>query len=409
MAGLQTRFSEWASAEPQLHAFSLPSFDANGQTGGIGGRGWFRSFGELSGEVALGDLVGRRGDPESVGVDAKRRFEAVQRDLLALWKGSSASRHSVLRCAAVALEYSARVWHAFGPVAGQRRLHLLHRLEDALGAAEREIRAAELPLLVNRATITLAASAACAAIDDLLGATVDPAAALAALEDASVDLASLGVRIARNLNEIGGARRTQANQPPALWRQLEALAGEVSSTAHARRWRWGEDGEEAHLGVWLSATLRVATPAEALELASVSSDPGLRADALLEVRARWLELAVGLWVIVRALDHLLAIGAFGNEARLRSALSTRAGIALVASELGLRPGDFDHRHAWDRQREALNELVSNVCLALQTCEPDAVLRSQQLALRRLARALGAIWTIDERMRSPLTQASRQWR
>jgi len=249
MADLQARFSEWASAEPQLHAFSLPSFDANGRTGGIGGRGRFRSFGELPDEVALGDLVGRRGDPASVAAEAKRRFEAVQRDLLALWKGSSASRRSVLRCAAVALEYSARVWHAFGPVAGQRRLHLLHRLEDALGAAEREIHAAEL--------------------------------------------------------------------------------------------------------------------------------------------------AVGLWVIVRALDDLLAIGAFGNEARLRSALSTRAGIALVASELGLRPGDFDHRHAWDRQREALNELVSNVCLALQTCEPDAVLRSQQLALRRLARALGAIWTIGE--------------
>ena len=192
-----------------------------------------------------------------------------------------------------------------------------------------------------------------------------------------------------------------ADQPAALRDQLEALAAEVSSTAHAQRSRWGKAAREDHLGVWLSATLSVAEPAEAVELVSLSSgDPGLRADALLALRARWLELAVGLWVIVRALDDLLAVGAFGEEARLQGILSSRAGVVLVACELCLRPGDFDHRHAWDRQREALSALVSGVCLALQSCEPDAVLRSQQLALRRLVRALVAIWTIDERVRSP---------
>ena len=70
-----------------------------------------------------------------------------------------------------------------------------------------------------------------------------------------------------------------------------------------------------------------------------------------------------------------------------------------------RPGDFDHRQAWQSHREGLYELVSEMCLALQTCEPDAVVRSQQLALRRLARALAAIWTIDERVRVPSTRAS----
>jgi len=336
-----------------------------------------------------------------VGIEAKQRFELVQQELLSLWNGSGGGRRAVVRCAAVSLECSARVWRAFGPVAGQRHQHLLRRLDEALDATEREIRAAELPMLVNRATIALAVSAACTAIDDLLGAGVDPAVALATLEDAAVELASLAVRIARHLSEIGGDRRAHADQPTALRDQLEALAAEVSSTAHAQRSRWGQATQEDHLGVWLSATLSVAEPAEAVELVSLSSgDPGLRADALLALRARWLELAVGLWVIVQALDDLLAVGAFGEEARLQGILSSRAGVVLVACELCPRPGAFDHRHAWDRQREALSGLVSGVCLALQSCEPDAVLRSQQLALRRLVRALVAIWTIDERVRSP---------
>lgn len=410
MAGSQARFPGWALAEAPLHAFSLPSFDAERRVGSARGRGWFQSFGELWGEVAIGAPVGRHADPGSVAIEAKRRFELLQRDLLALWGGSGASRRSVLRCAAMSLECSARVWRAFGPVAGERRLHLLRRLEEALGAAERELRAAELPLLVNRAAIALAVSATCTAIDDLLSTTVDPAAALATVEDAAVQLACLTVRIARNLDEIGGVRRAHADQPTALRHQLEALAGEVCRSAHAHRSQWDKAAEEDHLGVWLSATLSVVPPVGAVELTSLRSvDPGLRADSLLALRARWLELSVGLWGIVQALDDLLAMGMFGDETRLQRTVSSRAGTALVACELYLRPGDFDQRHAWDRQREALSELVSDACLALQTCEPDAVLRSQQLALRRLVRAFAAIWTIDERVRSPTSQASRRCR
>ncbi len=410
MAGLDARSSDWASSESPLHAFSLTDCDADARAAGANGRGWRQSLGELWSQVAQRDAIERHADPGSVGVEAKRLLTAVQLDLLALWKGSSASRRSILRCAAVALECSARVWHAFGPVADQRRLHLLRRLEQTLVAADREIRAAELPLSVNRPTINLAANAARAAIDDLLGVTVDRAEALSALEDAAVDLASLAVRIAGHSAESGNSRRTRGNQPAELGQQLEALAGEVSRIANAQRSVCIEAGGEDHLGACLSATLSVAAPTGASELVSVSSgDPCLRADALLGMRARWVELAVGLWVTVQALDDLLVIGTFGEEERLESAASSRAGIALVAGELCRRPGDFDHRHAWARQREGLYELVSTVCLALQTGEPDTMVRGQQLALRRLARALAAIWTIDEQVRSPLAQASRRCR
>jgi hypothetical protein len=404
MAGLEARLFGWASADPPLHAFSLSSTATDGCAGSDRWVGWRQSFGELWSQVALADVVGRGADPVGVGTRAKREFGVVERDLLALWKASGASRRSVLRSAATSLECSARVWHAFGPAAGQRHLHLLHRLENNLAAAGRDIRAAELPLRVNRATISLAASAARTAIDDLLGAAVDRAEALAALEDAAVDLASLAVRIAVSLNAIGGSRRAHVKQPAALGHQLEALAREVSRIAHARRMAGGEVAEEDRLGVWLSSTLSVAAPAEAIERASLSScDPCLRADALASLRARWLELAVGLWMLVQTLDELIVMGSFGDERRLKSAVSSRAGVSMVACELCQRPGDFDHRHAWDRQREALYQLVSDVCRALQTREPDSVVHGQQVALRRLTRALVAIWTIDERVRSPLTQ------
>ena len=114
---------------------------------------------------------------------------------------------------------------------------------------------------------------------------------------------------------------------------------------------------------------------------------------------------MALWVIVQELDDLLVIVTFGHDAPLERAVSSRAGSALMAGDLSRRPGDFDHTEAWSRQREALYELVSDVCLALQTCESDAVVRGQQLALRRLARVVAAMWAIDERLRSPAQQSS----
>ncbi len=407
MASLEARLPTWTSTEPPLHAFSLMRSNASMEAKRAEGAAWRQTFGELWSQIACGDLIGRHADPRSVGIRARRHFEVVQRDLLALWKASDASRRSVLRSAVIPLECSARVWQAFGPVAGQRHLHLLRRLEQALARTERQIQAAELPLAVNRQTVSTASCAARAAIDDLLSAAVDRAEALAALEDAAVELASLAVRIASNLNAIrGSTRRGHTQQPPMLARQLEALAAEVSAAAQERRLERTNDAQEDHLGVWLSRTLSVAFPAEAIALAGLSGgDPCLRADALCSLRACWLELTVGLWVIVLALDDLLAMGTFDDHEQLQGAASSRAGIAVVAGGLCESPGDFDHLQAWNRHREALCGLVSDVCLALQTCEPDAVVRAQQLALRRLARALAAIWTVDEGVRSP-TRASR---
>ncbi len=262
----------------------------------------------------------------------------METDLLALWAGWRASPLSVLRCAVVPLECSARVWEAFGPAAGPREAHLLSRLHDTLVEAGRDIRAAELALHVNRSSVSLAACAARAAVADVLDPSVDPADALAALEDASVDLAALAVRLALNLDHTGATGRARSEQPFGLARQMRALVCEVERAAARRRADVGEilDGE---VGRWLSDTLDIVAPTEPIRLGPLRhGDPCERADARLSLRARWVELAVGLWLIMQSLDDLLAIGTFGEQERVGAVVGSRAGRALAGCGLSQYPG-----------------------------------------------------------------------
>lgn len=337
MAGLEAKSSGWASTGSPLHAFSLSRSSEGALSSRPGRLGWRRAFGALWSQVALRGCFERDADPGEVGARARVHVEVVHRCLLAQWKAPVGGRGPVLRCGAVALELSARVWQAFGPAAGVRQVHLLRRLEDALAASERQIRAAELPWLVNRAAVSTAARGATAAIDDLLGGVADRADALAALEDAAVELAALAVRIALSLDGIGGARRgASAKRGVALERHLGLLVSEVGAAARTKRSVRGEDGMGNHVGVWLSAALELGPPAAAIEqeLAGLDSgDPCLRSDARSSLRARWLGLAVALWLIVQELDGLLAIMTFGDDARLERALVSRVSSALVVCDL----------------------------------------------------------------------------
>jgi hypothetical protein len=401
MDGVEAGSSVGSVGQRPLHAFSLPTPGEARLPGRPYARGWRPAFGGSWSELAVGPGIEGHVDPTRLGVNARRSFELVHRDLLTLWETPRAGRASPLHCAAAALEANAQVWRAFGPAAGHRHLHLRHRMEERLAATEREILAAEQSLFASRPAVSSAARSACAAIDDLLSADRDRAQALAALEDAAVDLAALAVRIARNLDEVGGARRRSPERPATLMRHLSALATEVIATAHAACTANGSDEAENHVGVWLSAALRIAPMSGVIELArGKDGDPCLRSDALLSLRSCWLRLAVALWMIVQELDLLLAIATFRDDAHLEGAVISRAQSALLSADLCRRPASFDHEQAWNRHREALSDLVSDACRSLQTYEPDVVVRSQQLALRRLARVLAAMWVIDERLRSP---------
>jgi hypothetical protein len=366
------------------------------------------TFAELWDEVAVGELSAGP-DGTSVAAAARWHIHATQRELLALWTKSGATS-SAPRLAIVPLVCSTQLWRAYGPAAGDRRPHLLRRLEEALVHSDRQIRAGELPRLVSRAMVVRAARATQRAIDDLQGESADTAKALEELDDAAVELASLATRLARNARRSRDERRRLASHPPALVRQLRVLASEVSATARARATNAAEDAHDERLGRALSDALRVAPSPRALDLVCRGGgDRCLRAEALFSLRASWLELAVGLWLIVQALDDLLAIATFESEERLKGSIGSRAANMLMGSALRERPGEFDHRYAWERHRELLYELVRQVCQALAGREPDAVICSQQLALRRLARVLAAIWSIDEHARRPIEQASRQCR
>jgi predicted regulator of Ras-like GTPase activity (Roadblock/LC7/MglB family) len=330
----------------------------------------------------------------------------VRRDLLAQWELSSIGRRALLRCAALVFECDVVVWQAFGAAAGSRHLHLLHRFEDALAVTERRVRAAERSRFVNRPAITVIVRNACAAIDDLLGGEVDRADALAVVEDAAVELAVLSVRIATDLDQFGRTRRRHPARPVDLTRRLSRVAREVSGAARVEHRTVGERGEESHLGAWLTAALDVSPTTEALELACDEGvDRSLRADGLLSMRNCWLRVAVALSMIVVELDGLLVVATFRGTPHMERAVAARASHALSAAALCERPCEFDHVHAWASHRKALVGLVGDVCLALQTCDQELMVGTQQLAIHRLARALAAVWAIDERLRRGIQEPS----
>lgn len=362
---------------------------------GVGLARWHAACAEVRDQLAQGALVERDHDPLKVARRMRQRFDAIERDLLAPSLGAHPSRSVVLRSAAISLQCCATMWQAFAPVAGDRRSHLLARLTVNLASTERRIRCAEAPLATSGATVISAARDARASFDELRLGVGERAEALTRLENAAIALASLAIRIATNLDRIGQC--TRSSQHLALPGQLNLLARELSAAARAGR---DEQGEQDSLGTSLAAIVSAAPTDEVLELALGSArDPCLRAERWFALRARWLALGVGLWSLVHGLDELLEPGIFDDEERLKSGVMRRAERALVASAVHTRPGEFDHRYAWERHREASRELVRGVCEALQTREPDAVMRCQHLALHRLARALAAIWTIDAHTRA----------
>ncbi len=411
MDGLEAEAPGWCSLEQLGDAFSLVE-PAGARVCVRGARlaGWRQSVADLWGQLAIGDLFGCRQRP-LVGSRAKRLLAVAHLDLIEVWAGSDASRRSVLRTAAVALECSARVWQAFGPVAGDRRLHLLRRLEDTLARAERDVRAGESSLFISRASVTRSAHAARCALDNLLGANGDRAEELARLEDAAVDLAASAVRIALSLQGLPRLSRARRKRPEAPALELRALTAELGAEARRRRALFANEARDDHLGLWLGSALKVAPSRESIHLAvAPHCDRTLRADALCELRARWVELAVWLWLIVQAHDELLEMRTFEDDERLQATVASRACRTLMRCALAGRPGQFDHGRAWEHHHEALCKLVADACLALQTCQADAVVCSQQLALRRLSRAAVAIWTIDKRVRSsPREGANEQCR
>lgn len=405
---------EWSSAQFGLRAFA-GSAAAFGASPSPAASGWRESFGELWCRLAIADPLRSADSLERptrvphVTADAKRQLSLAELELLSQLKDGKPTRHAALHVAAVALESSARIWQAAGPAAGECRLHLLRRLEQTLADTQRTIDAAELPMAVGALALTRAGRRMQHATEQLLDAAVDRADALAALEQAAVELASLTIRVAIAPRRRSSVSVRRARRSPVLRDRLDTLATEAG--AAARRSRAEIVGERRdHAGLWLSHALAIARPAEAIALLlNPEADRCLQADALLCLRAHWLDLAATLWLLVEALDDRLQTATFAEPKRLEIAVRSRAGSALVASALHWRAAAFDHERAWERQRSSLHVLVDETCWALDSREEDAGVRSQQLALRRLARALVAIWSIDERLQGSGAQVSRPCR
>lgn len=252
------------------------------------------SWREIAAERAA---LGHASEQEIVA-DARATLFIVEHTLVGLMAAAAhepapASSHSPLWCAAQALDVTALVWHHARPAAGRRfgtlGAHLHQRMrEDAAPSA---------------ALVAASARIADDALEQIAQAPSAPRAALAALQDASVTLAAIAIRLWSETPDprtdppgTSGAAAAIARLSIEL---LDVAAAELCATSCARE----------GAGDWLGVLLARRGPEMALALLDdPAADRVLAAEAATVIRAAWIS---------RAALELLTLRGLLNETRPR--------------------------------------------------------------------------------------------
>jgi hypothetical protein len=319
--------------------------------------------------------------------------EGLERIVSAQRSPGAADHAECLSGGVGALEACAAVWQELAPVAGQRQVHLLRRLEQRLEREEADVLSGQANYALRPISVRIALTRAVEAIEQLKHAGEERVQTLEALEDASVWLAAIAVRAALNIRQAGAASGDGPPLPGRATVDLDAIADEIAGAAGAIAAAERARGEEANVGSWLSQALvlrlpPVATPHE-------RGDPTLRAEALLGLRIRWLRLGALELLMLEALDGEIAAAGGTGEA-LAEELPEGAARLLRRARLASRPGAFDFRRAWERQLAALGHVVDPYCRGLAG-DRSGLRRARRSVLASLVRVAAALWMIDARL------------
>lgn len=297
-----------------------------------------------------------------------------------------------LECAAAVLAACAEIWMMRGPAAGAREDALLaalaRRVDERVGAAASGERAAH----VESAEVTDAAAAAIAGLRAIARRTGDAADALERLERSCLDLAMLAVQRAVDVSGRDGA-----NGPPAtVARDLRPLVDEVRRRASALRPTSPTDA--GVVGESLAAALRTQPSWFSIETLEADDGSGPRADALLELRRMWIELAAHELLVVDALDRFVNTPAYERFESLDAAILEGGENVLVTTGVAAHPRAFDPGLAYARQFDALTHAVQAACGGLSG-DRAAADHAQQIVLTRLLRAVAAAWATDAQLQT----------
>ncbi len=303
------------------------------------------------------------------------------------------AREDLVAAAADALEACAATWQALGPVAGPRRLHLVRRLESQLAEHERLVLAAEVDYRLDRRAVEPPASAARLAIERLRDGSADPAAALVALEENVLALATIAIRAVENIDATGCANGRAGRALAPAPAGLHARFSELDAHAHALL----EPGYGHDLATSLSECLIIASRSSARGggVHALAQAPTDRSEPDPRRRRGWLRLGARELLVTRELAPPSADQADPHRGEVVSA----AGRILANTGLATRANALDSKLAWANQASALSGLIP-VCARAVQGDVGAGQRARRILIDRLARVVLVLWLLDHQSPRP---------
>jgi hypothetical protein len=321
---------------------------------GLGSHAWGRHLSACWGELTA-DSEPRlaRSDEHALGY-CETALSAVDHRLVELIRepegSSSRSSRGGIWCAAQALDASAMAWERLHPSVGRSPCALVLRLEGQM---------AESPLpVLSTAAVAAKCRIAGAALDRLALSLGAPDAAVRALEDAVIDIASMGIAIWADprpgCREGGLVDRTVT---------MHRLAADVGAAAAIEERACRLARESA--ADWLAMAIAIKAPAISLALID---DP----DADRVLRAEALSVSCMAWIRRGALE-LLALQRLDHESNIMPLRCLRipvhAAAAVRAAQLPVPMTAAGAVTAWRRHSLALAQPVATYLRACTDRHP----------------------------------------
>jgi hypothetical protein len=322
---------------------------------GLGSHAWGRHLSACWGEITADSEPRLARSDEHVLGYCEMALSAVDHRLVELIRepGGSSSRSSRggIWCAAQALDASAMAWQRLHPSVGRSSSALVSRLEGQM---------AEGPLpVLSTAAVAAKCRIAGAALDRVALSLGAPDAAVRALEDAVIDVASMGIAIwadPRSGCRAGGLVDRMVT--------MHRLAADVGAAAaiEERACRLAR----ASAADWLAMAIAIEAPAISLELIH---DP--EADRVL--RAEALSVSCMAWIRRGALE-LLALERLDHESNIMPLRCLRipvhaAAAAVRAAQLPVPMTAAGAVTAWRRHSLALAQPVATYLRACTDRHP----------------------------------------
>jgi hypothetical protein len=321
---------------------------------GLGSHAWGRHLSACWGEITADSEPRLARSDEHVLGYCEMALSAVDHRLVELIRetveSSSRGSRGGIWCAAQALEASAMAWQRLHPSVGRSLSALVSRLEEQMVEGP--------PPVLSTAAVAAKCRIASAALDRLALSLGAPDAALRALEDAVIEVASMGIAIWADPRP--GYRRGGVVDRTVT---MHRLAADVGAAAAAEQRACHHP--RASTADWLAMAIAIEAPAISLALIDDPyADRVLRAEALSVSCMAWIRRGALELLTLQRLDHESNL-----KARRRLRTPVHAAAAVRAARLPVPMTAAGAVTAWRRHSLALAQPVATYLRAYTDRHP----------------------------------------